>query len=205
MDPRWKIGFSGFVGVPMTLNATVGQWDNALRPLGLLRGGPPQQSQYAESYKVGFASDNKPALSVSVSPDEAHFVMYPIGPDVVDAYGTDAFANVLFAIASSSNALIARTWGESGWGTPTRADLATPVDWLEWFQYFGPAIASRWAGVAVAAGPIHRVLSTSAGALALWLAPSPYDRFAIRPAAAHLGIELRPMINPQTGERLNVP
>jgi hypothetical protein len=121
--------------------------------------------------------------------------------------GSRELMDVLAGITRALRPDLARTHDS------TFATALGPDEWvgtvtaLDWFQYFGPALASAWPRSYLERGPFARVEMDRDGGVGVFLAERPGGQLPRQAAADYLGIRLRPLMarHPATGDPIVIP
>jgi hypothetical protein len=121
--------------------------------------------------------------------------------------GGDFYATLLFDLSLRAGVVLGRTTIDGFHSAVLEEEIVGPLTSLHWFQFFSPAIASRWPTDSITGGPFARVLSHESGAVGIVLNGTPFSVKGRRDAAAHLGIVMRPLFgrNPSTGKQIAIP
>jgi hypothetical protein len=149
----------------------------------------PQLTRYAIAGIPGYVS-----VAIESGSPWASVTVYPIKNELRQSLGDERLRLVLRQLCEKLNVTLARTYGESLHGVVNRHEVESGPEWLDWFQYWGPRILSRWGIDQIKAGPFHLVELAPQGACAITLYKSPEDpeQMALRVRAAeYLGIALR--------------
>lgn len=121
--------------------------------------------------------------------------MYPVAREVFEEHGAVAVGSFLRGLCERVGVVLGRSLKEDHHAVAHEREIEGPLEYIEWFQYLGPAHVARWGAEYLQRGPFHRVEVLPSGACALWLRESPYDpteRESTRRGAEYLGIKLRP-------------
>lgn len=116
----------------------------------------------------------------------------------------DVFTELCVALGGS----IARSDLGTGVGLVSEREVDGALEFVDWYQYFGPSIVLRIGRERVLTSPAFKVAPTHNGGAVVLAGPDPLARgLRRRPLAEHLGITLRPrfMLNPSTGSRVEQP
>jgi len=159
-----------------------------------------------QSYRL---NDSHPELLVGFdfSPDLYQAATYPLEEEVLLAYGSDLLVKFWVSISVAMDAVLGRTLTEGGYGCIQAAELAGPLQFIDWYQYFSPSMVERWGISRLREGPFYRVEEYPNSACGIWLARSPLERLGRAKAAEYLGVNLPKLQgkNPRTSEPIEIP
>ena len=88
-----------------------------------------------------------------------------------------------------------------GEGLVQESEINGPLEFIDWYEYFGPHVVERLGRDLVLSIPAFRITEVARGAIVMLLAARPWEDFSRRHVAAHLGVVLRPTLWPQPGNR----
>src|SRR5262245_13765366 len=134
--------------------------------------------------------------------------MFSLHPDAVQSYAPVRVASMFTRVCEALDADIARSDFGSGYGLVQESELTGAVEFVDWYQYFGPRVVERIGLERLLDAPAFQVSETDRGGIVMLLASDPFSGHVSRtPIADHLGIKLRPLQarNPQTGEPIVIP
>ena len=141
-------------------------------------------------YVAMFRSDNSSHL-LCEGVNQAQFV----------ALGGGAVVALLASLSDGLRVRLGRSVGEAFNETVFEREIDGAVDCLDWCQFFGSDLWSRWHLDHLRAGPFHEVRTCEHGGYIL-MGPSPFEPLkGIKAAAEYLGIQLRPVNAPVRGAR----
>jgi len=122
--------------------------------------------------------------------------------------GQPVVARVFKGMSEATRPVLARSFSPQFHGVIESREASAGLQFIDWFQYFPPAMVARIGLEALERVPIAQREMLPDGACVLWLPGSPLDGLEGRTAAAEaLGVTLRPLIgrNPESGEPFVMP
>ncbi len=105
--------------------------------------------------------------------------------------GAPAFARLLGQCSHALGVILGRSTAIGFTEQVYESELAGDVTAVQWFQFYGPLIASRWPVGVLKAGPFESVEIFSDGSAALTIRGNPHAPRGVHEAAKHLGLTLR--------------
>jgi hypothetical protein len=193
-----QIGFNAWFGQGVPDTDAAAKVRDAISGLGFERQtGPspvPQVTRFRVAGAAGYVS-----VAIESGPPWASVALHPIKKEFRQSFGDERLRVVLRQLCEKLNATLGRTYGESLHGVVNRHEVESGPEWLDWFQYWSPAIISRWGIDRIKTGPFHLVELAPNGACAITLYKGPEDpeQMALRAKAAeYLGIPLRRRVGP---------
>jgi hypothetical protein len=138
--------------------------------------------------------ESPPTVSVRIAPGPVatQLLLGGLDREGFKSVGSDTIVELLMTVCVNLDVLLARTYGDQMLAAIRTHELTDAIDCLDWFQYFGSAIASRWPSEHLRQGPFHKVIFAANGGVGLLLGDNPFDHLmSIKAAATHLEIPLR--------------
>jgi hypothetical protein len=165
-------------------------------------------SEYVESLDAEW---NGSSFTISLDRERLRLGLFSPSRSLIESYGSERFGRFCLALCRVCNVTLGRSGPEYCIGDVTAEESqgVTPVEFIDWLQFWSADIVARWGIDTLKRGPFHRVEELANGAVALWLAADPFDETMSRArTAAYLGITLRRHLvgdHPITGERVHIP
>ena len=118
-----------------------------------------------------------------------------------------AVVEMFTRICESLNVDLARTDQSGGIGLVQPSEVSGTLEFVDWFQYVGPRLATVLGRERLLTAPVFRVEERGHGIM-MMLAADPFEgNLPRRRVSEHLGITLRPLLgrNPATGAPIVIP
>jgi len=165
--------------------------------------------KYGFEYRYYRRNEREPVISASYEfgPSSFGMAFHPVKHEHFAVYGSDLLTKVFAEVCIKSNAALGRTFGESLYGTVKHEEVASSLQFVDWYQYLSKSIVQRLGGTEfLKQGPFFKVEEYANGACGIWLAPSPDQFLGRQRAAKYLGIELPKLYgkNPITGNPIGI-
>ena len=188
------VGFNAWFGPLSAKDDSAAIVHEALINLGLKKQGrqPP-----APRTAMRYGSMTSPASLPVIVGDKrpwCEVILHPIESAVLDVLGHDQVRALLMQLSDKIHAVIGRTFDESLQGAVAEHEIEGGPEWLDWLQYWGPTIVSRWGVDRIKSGAFRLAEELPTGGCAITLFDGPEDPMQMSlqaKAAAHLGIKLR--------------
>jgi hypothetical protein len=149
---------------------------------------------YGVTATYSFPSVAGGAIRISTGLSAPEYLLLTINDSTWRAAGAAKYADLLFQLSLGLGVTLGRTV-VGGFDAAVREEEITgSVTSLDWFQFFSKEIASRWPIETLETGPFTRLLIDDSGAVGIALDGTPFAPKGRPAAAAHLGIELRPIL-----------
>lgn len=153
--------------------------------------------------------EGEPGLSVltDLAADYLQIYAHPITEEHLHVYGPELLVTFFSNLSIRLDAVLARTFPDTGHFIITASELNGTLAFLDWYQYLSLQVVRRWGLDYLQNGPFYKVESYPNEGCGIWLARSPYEPLRRAKAAEYLGITLPKLYgrNPQTRENVEIP
>lgn len=106
--------------------------------------------------------------------------------------GASTFARLLGECSDALGVILGRTTSLGFTEQVYESELLGEVTAVQWFQFYGPPVASRWPVEMLRAGPFESVDAFPNGSVALTIRGNPHAPRGVHKAAEYLSVALRP-------------
>jgi hypothetical protein len=169
---------------------------------------PRETGKYGFQQRSYRRSDQDPELCFwfDFRPGHYHAAMSPLAEKEVLGYGLDFLVRFWSNLCLHLDAGLGRTYREGLYGAVDPSEIAGPLRFVDWYQFFSARIVARWGLDRLRQGPFYRLEEYPGGACGIWLSKSPFESIPRSKAAKYLGIVLPKLYgkNPQTGEPMEI-
>lgn len=149
------------------------------------------------SWETPFWSDLNPSVASPL--DRTRWSFDPKSGQVMASWhnrlwaerGAPELARLLGQCSHALGVILGRSTAEGFTEQVYESELTGDVTAVQWFQFYGPLIASRWPADMLRAGPFESVEMYSDGSVALTIRGNPHAPRGVHEAAKYLGLALR--------------
>ena len=125
----------------------------------------------------------------------------------MDFYGPERLSTLFLDVCEALEMRLARTDPGNGHGLVQEAELGGELRFVDWFQFFGPSVVSRWGAAFLRKGPFAAVRFQPSGSVCILLTADPRTGgWSRQKAADYLRIPLKPIrVKLGSGRSVDLP
>lgn len=199
-----SLNFHGYFRLGMSPEEVYKAVDAAANKMGLELISAPRD----EGADWHYAKPDFPSLNVAFDFQEkwGQLLLSRVYPSDFEKYGTLVIRNFIAAVSEAVELQLGRSYMSGGLTIVSERERGGKLECLNWIQFLGPEVVTRWGIDYLKNGPFHDVELREKGGCVILMGESPFERLKnIRAAADYLGITLRPVYSKDSkGRRVRI-